>query len=222
VKAVLHERSPASAVVDLVNDVPAFDVTPAAHLLAALAARLPRGAVTIAVVDPGVGSSRGAVAAEAEGRWFLAPDNGLVSVAAARARAAAYYDLPPLEEPLCASFHGRDFFAPHAAALATGALLPEAMRRRARLAVELGAGDLEQIIYCDHYGNAMTGIRASRPRRLIRSSCTNAGSAARACSPRSRQASFSATRTVSACWKSPRTAAARPMCSNCAQASRCV
>jgi S-adenosyl-L-methionine hydrolase (adenosine-forming) len=108
---------PDSAVVDLANDLRAFAVAPAAHLLAALASQLPGGAVTLCVVDPGVGSARTPAAVHADRRWYLGPDNGLMSVVAARAAHARSYELEPLGNPISPSFEGRDFFAPHAARL---------------------------------------------------------------------------------------------------------
>jgi S-adenosylmethionine hydrolase len=161
VKAVLHALSPESAVIDLTNDLASFEIEPAAHLLDALARQLPEGAVTICVVDPGVGSARAAVAVLADGRWFVGPDNGLMSIVAARSVEASSYDLGPVDKPLSSSFHGRDLFAPHAAALARASGAREALRRRERLDVELDPGDLPKIIHVDHYGNAITGIRAS-------------------------------------------------------------
>jgi S-adenosylmethionine hydrolase len=161
VKAVLHARSPQSAVIDLTNDLASFEIEPAAHLLDALARQLPEGAVTICVVDPGVGSARAAVAVLADGRWYVGPDNGLMSVVAARSTHAFLYDLGPTDRPLSASFHGRDFFAPHAAALAKTDGACHALRRRERLDVEFDPDDLPAIIHLDHYGNAITGIRAS-------------------------------------------------------------
>lgn len=164
VKSMLHAHSPASAVVDLANDLAPFEIAAAAHLLAALAGRLPEGGVTIAVVDPGVGSPRAAVAIFADGRWFVGPDNGLLSVVTARATSAVCYELDPLKGPLSASFHGRDLFAPHAAALARGDAGHATLRLRHRLDVELGAADLARIVHVDHYGNAITGIRAALAR----------------------------------------------------------
>jgi S-adenosyl-L-methionine hydrolase (adenosine-forming) len=160
VKAVLLEATPESAVIDLLNDAPAFDIAAGAHLLAALVASLHPEAVVLAVIDPGVGSARRAVAVEADGRWFVGPDNGLISIVAQRARSCRCFDLGAAPPPASVSFHGRDFFAPAAARIARGepdfpasALLP-------RLRVELDAGDLARIIYIDHYGNAMSGLRA--------------------------------------------------------------
>jgi S-adenosylmethionine hydrolase len=161
VKAVLHQAAPASAVIDLLNDAPSFDIEASAHLLAALSRELPQGAVTIAVVDPGVGGSRDAAAVEADGRWYVGPDNGLLSVLIARSASARAFHLDWLPQPRAASFHGRDLFAPAAAQLAQGAVDRGALRSKARLDVTLGAADTSRIIYIDHYGNAMTGIRAA-------------------------------------------------------------
>ena len=85
-KAVLLEHAPKVPVIDLLHDAPAFNVKAGAHLLAAFAARLPKRSVTLAVVDPGVGGPREPIAALADGRWFVGPDNGLISVASARAK----------------------------------------------------------------------------------------------------------------------------------------
>jgi len=160
VKAVLHERAPKVRVVDLLNDAPAFNVKAGAHLLAALAARLPKDSVTLAVVDPGVGGPRDPVAVRADGRWFVGPDNGLLSVSAARAAAAEAFTIGWKPRSLSASFHGRDLFAPVAAMLAGNGRKTAKLAKKPRLAVELGAGDLAEVIYVDHYGNLVTGMRA--------------------------------------------------------------
>src|SRR5262245_548632 len=91
VKAVLAERAPRVPVIDLLHDVPSVNISAGAHLLAALAVRMPRGSVMMAVVDPGVGGAREAVAVRADGRWVVGPDNGLISVLAARAQRAEVY-----------------------------------------------------------------------------------------------------------------------------------
>jgi len=159
VKAVLQERAPKVPVIDLLHDAPAFNVNAGAHLLAALAARLPKGSVTLAVVDPGVGGRREPVAVLADGRWFVGPDNGLISVAAARAKKCEAFSIGWRPKALSASFHGRDLFAPVAAMLARGdRKMPKL--KKATLAVSLGADDLGEVIYVDHFGNLVTGLRA--------------------------------------------------------------
>ena len=159
-KWVLAERAPGVPVIDLLHDVPPFGITAGAHILAAFAVRMRAGDVMIAVVDPGVGGARDAVAIGAGGCWFVAPDNGLLSVAAARADRAEIYSIGWQPQALSSSFHGRDLFAPVAAMLATGNRAGPALAARQRLAADLGADDLAEIIYVDHYGNAMTGLRA--------------------------------------------------------------
>lgn len=160
VRAVLHQHAPGTQVVDLLHAAPAFNVRAGSHLLAALAARLPAGSVTVAVVDPGVGGARRPVALLADDRWLVAPDNGLLSVVAARAQRASAFPIGWRPEHLSASFHGRDLFAPVAAMLARGERGGAKLGETIALAGETGGDDLAEVIYVDHYGNAMTGLRA--------------------------------------------------------------
>jgi S-adenosyl-L-methionine hydrolase (adenosine-forming) len=160
VKAVLDEQAPGTAVIDLLNEAPACNVRASAHLLAALASCVPQGTVFFAVVDPGVGSSRAAVVMEADGYRFVGPDNGLLSVVCARASHRRLFRIAWRPRRLSPSFHGRDLFAPVAARLATGRLRPDDLEPLPELAVNLGAQDLPELIYVDHYGNGITGLRA--------------------------------------------------------------
>ncbi len=161
VKAALLEHLPAGMViVDLLHSVPNFHVRAGAHLLAALQGRFPAGTVFLTVVDPGVGTDRDAVILQADGKWYVGPDNGLLSVVAARATKAQTRRIlwrPPL---LSASFHGRDLFAPIAAWIARGNLPIDKIEETEQLQVRLGPDDLSEVIYIDHYGNALTGLRA--------------------------------------------------------------
>lgn len=161
VHAALLQHAPGVAIVDLLHDVPNFNVRAGAHLLAALGPRAPEGAVFMAVVDPGVGSAREAVVAEADGRWYVGPDNGLLFPVAARAKAHKVWRIRWRPEGLSASFHGRDLFGPIAAWIAAGPFPEGKLERKKRLAVAVETGDLAEIIYIDHYGNGMTGLRAS-------------------------------------------------------------
>jgi hypothetical protein len=169
IKAVLQEHAPKAPVIDLLHDAPAFNVKAGAHLLAALAARLPKGSVTLAVVDPGVGGLREPVAVLADGCWFVGPDNGLISVAAARSKKCEAYSIGWRPKTLSASFHGRDLFAPVAAMLARSDRKTPKLKKAA-LAVSFGADDLGEVIYVDHFGNLVTGLRAGnvpRDRGLV-------------------------------------------------------
>ena len=147
---------------DALHDVPAYGIEPAAHLLAALAPQYPKHSVFLAVVDPGVGGRRDAIVVRADGRSFVGPDNGLLSIVWQRARRRACWRIAWRPARLSSSFHGRDLFAPVATALAAkhpprGWLAP-----KPEPDVLLDPRDLAQVIYIDHYGNAMTGLRAER------------------------------------------------------------
>jgi S-adenosyl-L-methionine hydrolase (adenosine-forming) len=167
-KAVLGEHAAGTPVVDLLHQAPRFNPRAAAHLLAALAGRFPAGAVFLAVVDPGVGTTRDAVILRADERWYVGPDNGLLSVVAARAGKTQSWRIVWRPPALSASFHGRDLFAPMAAWIASGRLPADKTEPIAALAVRLGADDLPEAIYVDHYGNVLTGLRAGAVKRSAR------------------------------------------------------
>jgi len=161
VRAALHARAPRVPVLDALNDAPSFGIEPAAHLLAALVPLYPRGCVILAVVDPGVGGPRDAIVVRADGRSFVGPDNGLLSVVWQRAGERHCRRIAWRPVRLSTSFHGRDLFAPVAAALALRRVPREWLAAKRAPAVMLDAGDLGRVIYVDHYGNAMTGLRAA-------------------------------------------------------------
>ncbi len=165
VKAVLAGLAPGVPVIDLLHAVPDFNAHAGAHLLDALARDLPAGAVVLAVVDPGVGGPREAVVVEAGGRFYVGPDNGLLSVLAGRAEQARIWRITWRPERLSDSFHGRDLFAPIAAWIAAGiaaGLFPsEKLEEVAALQVNFDLAELPRVLYLDHYGNAWTGIRGN-------------------------------------------------------------
>jgi S-adenosylmethionine hydrolase len=162
VKAVLYRAAPGVPVVELFADAPAGQPKPAAYLLAAYGLWFPPGTVLFAVIDPGVGSSRGALIVEAEGRWYVGPDNGLFELVIRRTADTRTWEILWRPEELSASFHGRDLFAPVAAQVARGEL-PSHMPREATIGRRPDwPDDLPEIVYIDRYGNAMTGLRAAR------------------------------------------------------------
>ena len=131
-RAVIAQIAPGAPLIDLSHGIARQDIRQGAILLANALPSCPPG-VHLAVVDPGVGSERRAVAvAAAEGRFLVGPDNGLLSRALERLGGALdAVDLsrsPFRLEPVSATFHGRDLFAPVAAHLALGARLDEAGR----------------------------------------------------------------------------------------------
>jgi S-adenosyl-L-methionine hydrolase (adenosine-forming) len=160
-KAVLAREAPGIPVIDLFADAPSRNPKAAAYLLAAYAAWFPSGTVFLCVVDPGVGGARAALALEADGRWYVGPDNGLFELARRRAKSTRVFEITEQPADLSASFHGRDLFAPAAARLARGETPQMAARDPAFGRRHDWPDDLAEIVYVDHYGNAMTGLRAS-------------------------------------------------------------
>lgn len=160
VKAALHVHAPGVPVIDLMADAPAFDPMASAYLLAALLPQMPADAVIMAVVDPGVGGARLPLIVQVDGRFLVGPDNGLLALVLRRAANSRVWAITWQPRTLSATFHGRDLFAPVAAALATGTCPDD-------LAAPLSQGmvgvdwpdDLARIVYIDPYGNAMTGLR---------------------------------------------------------------
>lgn len=162
-KAVLARDAPDVVIVDLLHDAPVYDPRTAAYLLAAYLAELPSGAVLLGVVDPGVGSAaRRPVIVELGKRWLVGPDNGLFAIAARRAGGGLWHEILWRPARLSATFHGRDLFAPVAARLAQG-VWPETRRLDAPQSLRLDwPEDLAEVVYVDHYGNLITGMRAGK------------------------------------------------------------
>jgi S-adenosyl-L-methionine hydrolase (adenosine-forming) len=171
-KGVLLTRVPDACIVDITHDVPAQDVEMGRLALARVWRRFPAGTVHLAIVDPGVGSSRQALAVESDSRFLVGPDNGLLSPAllAAGARVVSL----PTPSGAAPTFHGRDVFAPAAAALALGTPLdnlgpvvhdvlvrrtPEPRRRDDGVVVG-------EVIAVDRFGNAITNLVGRRPSTL--------------------------------------------------------
>jgi S-adenosylmethionine hydrolase len=156
-------------VVDLTHEVAPHDVLEGALALESAWRFFPPGSVHLAVVDPGVGSGRRALAIEAGGHYFVGPDNGLFTFALVADRWSAVsveapgYRLPEVSR----TFHGRDIFAPAAAHLALGVPLrhlgPQ-IRDPIRLALPRSrrAGDeiVGEVIGSDRFGNLLTSVTA--------------------------------------------------------------
>jgi S-adenosyl-L-methionine hydrolase (adenosine-forming) len=160
-KAVLAREAPGVPVIDLFADAPSRNPKAAAYLLAAYAAWFPAGTVFLCVVDPGVGGARAALAIEADGRWYVGPDNGLFELVRRRNEAVRVFEITEQSLDLSASFHGRDLFAPAAARLARGETPQMLERDPSFVRYRDWPDDLAEIVYIDHYGNAMTGMRAT-------------------------------------------------------------
>lgn len=163
----------APLIVDLAHDLAPGDIEAAAWFLERVWLRYPPGTVHVAVVDPGVGTERPAVALGCRDRFLVGPGNGLFGwLARAGARDAAGLQVVRLDnsvyhgpEPISATFHGRDIFAPVAAHLARGVPLA---RVGSPGGLELlgsvpGAGGPERIRWIDRFGNAVTDLAREAP-----------------------------------------------------------
>ena len=161
VKAVLHRTAPDVPVIDLFSDAPAGRPKPAAYLLAAYGDWFPPGTVFLGVIDPGVGGPRAPVIVEAEGRWYVGPDNGLFELVRRRAESARVWGILWRPKTMSESFHGRDLFAPVAGQLARGDYPTHKPRAFEISRYDDWPDDLLEIVYVDRYGNAMTGLRGN-------------------------------------------------------------
>jgi S-adenosyl-L-methionine hydrolase (adenosine-forming) len=166
-RAVISQIAPGAPLIDLTHGIARQNIRQGAIALANAVPSCPPG-VHLAVVDPGVGSDRRAVAvAAAEGRFLVGPDNGLLS----RALDAVELSRSPFRlEPVSATFHGRDLFAPVAAHLSLGARLEEAgeaIDPESLTALDLPMpriSDEEVVahaIHLDGYGNVTLDLDAS-------------------------------------------------------------
>jgi len=159
VKVVLNQQSPDTRVITLMADAPACNPKAGAYLLHALSAGLPEDTVIFAVIDPGVGSFEDRpVVIRANSRWYVGPDNGLFDIVARTASAFEAWEIVWRPDNLSDSFHGRDLYAPVCAMISNRGELP--VRKVDRTGRHNLPDDLPEIVYIDHFGNCMTGIRA--------------------------------------------------------------
>jgi S-adenosylmethionine hydrolase len=117
-RGVLYSRAPGVTLADLSHGIAPGDVRAAAYLLGRAWHRFPPGTVHLVVVDPGVGTGRAALTFGAAGHWFTGPDNGVFTPVLDRLDTPVVAMAAP--EGAAPTFHGRDLFAPAAAALARG------------------------------------------------------------------------------------------------------
>lgn len=167
---VLAREAPGAERIDLGHQVDPGDVWMACHLLRSAWTHLPERAVVLAVVDPGVGTARQAVAAAIGERWLVAPDNGLLtSVGPVGGAVGLDVERMGLARP-SPTFHGRDLFAPAAARLARGEEGPSLGPAvdPSRLAPcplpepeRLERGWRAAVVHVDRFGNLVTNLRRS-------------------------------------------------------------
>ena len=167
VHGVLYDVCPAARVVDLSHAIEPGNIERAAFIIEAASPDFPVGTVHLAVVDPGVGTARRAIAVHSRGQLFVAPDNGILECALVDPDAEIRSLTEPrfFRLPVSRTFHGRDVFAPVAGHLACGVPL-ESMGPRvsdpvrlARAPISWADGRLEgRVMLIDRFGNALTSL----------------------------------------------------------------
>jgi S-adenosylmethionine hydrolase len=167
-KGVLASGAAGAALVDIAHDLAPQDVDGARLALARYWRKFPLGTVHLLVIDPGVGGERAALAVESEGRFLVGPDNGALSPALLHAgMRCVSLPIPAWAAP---TFHGRDVFAPAAAALAQGIALDalggqaaDPVIRRTPEATRRDDGSVAGVVIAiDRFGNAVTNLMARR------------------------------------------------------------
>jgi S-adenosyl-L-methionine hydrolase (adenosine-forming) len=163
-KGVLLSRVHGAALADITHQIPPGDVRAAQYILSRVWHRFPRETVHVAVVDPGVGTARRALAAAAAGHYFVAPDNGLLSFLPPDAQFVSL----PIPATAAPTFHARDVFAPAAGQLALGASLTHLGQAITDPHLsplpaphQDGAVTVGEVIYVDRFGTLITNIPAA-------------------------------------------------------------
>jgi S-adenosylmethionine hydrolase len=168
-KGVILKQSARLSIVDLTHAIEPQRVGDAAFWLSRAYRWFPEGTVHVAVVDPGVGTARRAIAAQAAAHLFVAPDNGLLEVVARRAPDVEAREIDAEDlgfRPPSRTFHGRDLFAPIGALLASGALAFDGVGPRATLVASAlvpepvvhGRGAQGAVVVVDRFGNLITNL----------------------------------------------------------------
>ncbi len=154
--------APDARLVDISHEVEPYQIAQAGYLLSQSWRYFPKGTTHVAVVDPGVGSARRAIVAEAEGHRFVLPDNGLLSLAGVEPdKVRAITEPTYMRHPVSRTFHGRDIFAPAAAHI------------NSRVAFEFAGSPISdwirlprpenQVLHVDRFGNIVTSFRSAAP-----------------------------------------------------------
>jgi S-adenosylmethionine hydrolase len=168
-KGVILGICPAANIIDITHQIPPFQIAAGAYTLAQAAPAFPTGTVHVAVVDPGVGSARRAIAARGAGQIYVGPDNGLLAMALDAASKPRVYEITNeklFRHPVSKTFHGRDIFAPVAAHLAGELALSRVGSRltdwqKPPFLKPQKSGPKEwagRILSIDHFGNLVTNF----------------------------------------------------------------
>jgi S-adenosylmethionine hydrolase len=170
VKGAILSVNPAAVIVDITHEIPPQDVAAGAFTLLAAYKTFPAGTIHVAVVDPGVGSTRRPIIVSANEQFFVGPDNGLFTYIYDRESSHRTFHVTSdrfFRREVSTTFHGRDVFAPVAAALSKGIEVEEF---GAEIDDEVRLPSLEtppRIIHIDRFGNCVTNITPPVKRLII-------------------------------------------------------
>lgn len=178
-KGVLLSGCPDAQIVDISHEIPPFSTYAGAYAISQAAPFFPPATVHVIVVDPGVGTARRALLLQLQKQYFIAPDNGVLSLAMLRHPAKMWEiaNRSLWRKPVSDTFHGRDIFAPVAAALANGSAQPQDVGPEIEQITTLP--DLEpseteagfwrgRILSIDHFGNVITNFHIGDFPEIVR------------------------------------------------------
>jgi S-adenosylmethionine hydrolase len=171
-KGVILSINPQAVIVDITHEIPAQDVAAGAFTLLAAYDSFPEGTIHVAVVDPGVGSARRPIVVTAGNHLFVGPDNGIFTHIYNRDssfKAFHITDEKHFRHPVSTTFHGRDIFAPVAAALSTGVGVAS-LGPLISDPIQLFRSVEPQVVHIDRFGNLITNITRNQfkeARRLL-------------------------------------------------------
>lgn len=174
-KGVILSINPAARIIDISHEIPPHDIFKGAFTLRNFYRYFPKETIHVAVVDPGVGSTRKAIALEVDGNIFVGPDNGVFTFIYRESKSYSIYEIKNpkyILSDISFTFQGRDIFAPVAAHLSLGVSVGD-LGKRLRKPVELPIKESEvrrdeiigEVIYIDSFGNLVTNI----PAELVKS-----------------------------------------------------
>jgi hypothetical protein len=175
-KGVIAGLAPKARVIDICHDVAAHNITEGAFIINEAWPYFPKGTIHVIVVDPGVGSSRRPILAEAGGHFFVAPDNGLLSMVmdAAPHKVRVISNPKLMRREVSRTFHGRDVFAPAAAYLTKGTkpaefgkIIHDCIRIDTAANVKLTPSSWRgTVLKTDHFGNLVTSFAPEQFSRI--------------------------------------------------------
>jgi len=171
-KGVIAGIAPDARVIDISHDIAPHNVMEAAFVISEAWRYFPKRTIHVVVVDPGVGTSRRPILAETDGHFFIAPDNGVLSMVldAAPHKVRAISNAQFMRREVSRTFHGRDVFAPAAAHLAKGAK-PAAFGKLIQDYIRIGGTQPSRkgkdawsgvVLKVDRFGNLITNFLASK------------------------------------------------------------